>query len=178
MYLNVCVCVLVVQSSLTLCSLKYCSLPGSLDHGILQARILEWVAIPFPGIKPRSPPFQADSLPSEHPGSPYLPIFEYMYIWITLPYTWNIINQLYFSKKHIPYATSFTSLSQLPQLEVLSYCKDNFSLHATLPSFTTNFNSCKFFLSNWVANHTQMQPACLLKSLHSFRYCKSSKIFT
>ena len=37
-------------------------------HGILQASILEWVAIPFPrgssqpGIKPRSPAFQADSL--------------------------------------------------------------------------------------------------------------------
>ena len=26
---------------------KDCSLPGSLVHGILQARILEWVAIPF-----------------------------------------------------------------------------------------------------------------------------------
>ena len=26
-----------------------CSLPGSSVHGILQARILEWVAIPSPG---------------------------------------------------------------------------------------------------------------------------------
>ena len=48
----------------------YC-LPGSSVHGILQARILEWVAIPFskglpdPGIKPRSCSLQADSLPSE-----------------------------------------------------------------------------------------------------------------
>ena len=39
-----------------------------------QARILEWIAIPFsrgsswPGIKPRSPALQADSLPSEPPG--------------------------------------------------------------------------------------------------------------
>ena len=37
-----------------------CSLPGSSVHGILQARILEWVAIPFPedfpdpGIEPMS----------------------------------------------------------------------------------------------------------------------------
>ena len=38
---------LVIQSCLTLCdSLDY-SLPGSSVHGILQARILEWVAIPF-----------------------------------------------------------------------------------------------------------------------------------
>ena len=43
-------------------------------HGILQARILEWVAFPSPGdlsnlgIKPRSPSLQADSLPTELSG--------------------------------------------------------------------------------------------------------------
>ena len=45
-------------------------------HGILQARILEWVAFPFssgwnlsnPGIKPRSPPLPADSLTAELQG--------------------------------------------------------------------------------------------------------------
>ena len=52
-----------------------CSLPGSSVHGILQARILEWVAIPFSKgsslrIKSRSPVLQADSLPSEPPGKP------------------------------------------------------------------------------------------------------------
>ena len=30
-----------------LCDLRDCSLPGSSVHGILHARILEWVAIPF-----------------------------------------------------------------------------------------------------------------------------------
>ena len=39
--------VLVAQSCLTLCDPTDCSLPGSSVHGILQARILEWVAIPF-----------------------------------------------------------------------------------------------------------------------------------
>ena len=39
--------------------------PGSSVHGILQARILEWVATPIQGIKPMSPALQADSLPSE-----------------------------------------------------------------------------------------------------------------
>ena len=40
--------VLVAQSCLTLCDPMDCSLPGyGLIHGILQARILEWVAIPF-----------------------------------------------------------------------------------------------------------------------------------
>ena len=39
--------VLVAQSCLTLCNPMYFSLPGSSVHGIFQARILEWVAIPF-----------------------------------------------------------------------------------------------------------------------------------
>ena len=34
----------VIQSYLILCNLKDCSPPGSSVHGILQARILEWVA--------------------------------------------------------------------------------------------------------------------------------------
>ena len=39
-------------------------------HGILQARILEWVAIPFSRISslPRSPASQVDSLPAEPQG--------------------------------------------------------------------------------------------------------------
>ena len=35
------------QSCLTLCNPMDCSLPGSSVHGILQARLLEWVAISF-----------------------------------------------------------------------------------------------------------------------------------
>ena len=67
---------LVVSSSLDHMD---CSLPGSSVHGILQARILEWVAIPFsrgssnPGIEPRSPVLLADSLPAEPPGEPQGP---------------------------------------------------------------------------------------------------------
>ena len=38
---------LVAQSCPTLCNPMDCSPPGSSRHGILQARILEWVAIPF-----------------------------------------------------------------------------------------------------------------------------------
>ena len=51
------------QSCLTLCDPMDCTV-----HGILQAKILEWVAVPFsrdrpnPGIEPRSPALQADSL--------------------------------------------------------------------------------------------------------------------
>ena len=39
--------VLVTQKCLTLCCLTDYSPPGSTIHGILQARILEWVAMPF-----------------------------------------------------------------------------------------------------------------------------------
>ena len=39
--------VLVAQLCLTLCDPMHCSQPGSSVHGILQARILEWVAISF-----------------------------------------------------------------------------------------------------------------------------------
>ena len=35
-----------LQSHLTLCNPMGCSLPGPSVHGILQARILEWVAMP------------------------------------------------------------------------------------------------------------------------------------
>ena len=47
-----------------------------LSMGILQARILEWIAISFsrgssdPGVEPGSPALQEDSLPSEPPGKP------------------------------------------------------------------------------------------------------------
>ena len=60
----------VTQSCLTLCNpMDYT------DHGILQARILEY-SVPFsrdhpnPRIKPRSPTLQVDSLPAEPPGKP------------------------------------------------------------------------------------------------------------
>ena len=39
-------CGLVAQLCLTLCDPVECSLPGSSLHGILQARILGWVAFP------------------------------------------------------------------------------------------------------------------------------------
>ena len=62
-----------------------CSPPGSSVHGILQARILEWVAISFsrdlpnPGIEPRSPALQADALSSEPPGKPKMSSFRFLW---------------------------------------------------------------------------------------------------
>ena len=65
-------------SRVQLCNPMDCSLPGSCIHGILQARVLEWVAISFSrglpnsGTKPRSPTLWTDALPSEPPGKPII----------------------------------------------------------------------------------------------------------
>ena len=59
----------IAQLCLTLCDPMHYTV-----HGIPQARILEWVAFPIsrgssqPGIKPRSPALQVDSLPAEPQG--------------------------------------------------------------------------------------------------------------
>ena len=58
----------VAQSCLTLVTPMDCTV-----HGILQARILEFSSpgdLPNPGIEPRSPAWQTDSLPAEPPGKP------------------------------------------------------------------------------------------------------------
>ena len=66
--------VLVTQWCPALCDPMDSSLPGSSVHGVFQARILEWGAIPFPGGssrprgRPGSPALQADSLLSEPQG--------------------------------------------------------------------------------------------------------------
>ena len=66
----------VSQSCLTFWNTMDCSLPGYFVHGLLMARILQWVAIPFSRESSWSrdwswcPALQADSLPSEPPGKP------------------------------------------------------------------------------------------------------------
>ena len=66
---------LVTQSCLTLCDPVHCSLSGSSVYGILQGRILEWIAFSFSRgssqpIEPRSASLQADSLLFKPPGKP------------------------------------------------------------------------------------------------------------
>ena len=77
--LILCVCVWVcevAQLCPTLCDPVDCSPPGSSLHGILQARILGRLPfpspgdLPNPGIEPRSPTLQVDSLPAEPQGKP------------------------------------------------------------------------------------------------------------
>ena len=61
-------------------------------HGVFQVRILEWVAfpspgdLPKPGIEPRSPALQADSLPAEEPGKHVFSVSYFLleYSWLTI----------------------------------------------------------------------------------------------
>ena len=68
------------QSRPTLCNPMDCSLPGFSVHGILQARILEWVAISYSrgSIEPLSlmyPALQVGSLPLVLPGGLVIILF-------------------------------------------------------------------------------------------------------
>ena len=59
-----------LQSCLTLWDPMYCSLPSSPVHGILQVRILEWVAMPSSCLL-RVLHWQSDSLPLAPPSRPW-----------------------------------------------------------------------------------------------------------
>ena len=86
--LCVCPCVLSRFSRVQLCDPMDCSPPDSSVHGILQARILGWVAVPAsrgssnPGIKsasPAAPALRVDSTPLSHKGSPMLYMLYHNY---------------------------------------------------------------------------------------------------
>ena len=77
----------VTQPRLTLCDPMDYTV-----HGILQARILEWVAFPFsrgssqPRIEPRSPALQVDPLPAEPPRTCVCVCIYVLYIYIFYKY--------------------------------------------------------------------------------------------
>ena len=82
----VCVCVCVCVKFAQSCPTLYDPTDYTV-HGILQARTLEWVAFPFPGdlpnpgIEPRSPALQVDSLPAEPQEKPLVMVYNPFYIW-------------------------------------------------------------------------------------------------
>ena len=95
--------------------------------GILQAKTLEWVAMPSfrissqPGIKPRSHTLQVDSLPSEPPGKP-LVVFIYLnnnsFIWAAKNCLYFKFSSMYFLEE----ATDFlTNLSDLYFISLTNY---------------------------------------------------------
>ena len=74
-----CMCAKLFQSCPTLYNPMDHSPPGSSVHGVLQAWILDWVAMPLPGDRPHSGTelasltsslWQVDSLPLAPPGKP------------------------------------------------------------------------------------------------------------
>ena len=70
----------VAQSCPTLCDPMDCSLPGSSLHGILQARVLEWVAISSSTLHP----FTEHNALKVHPGCRMCRDFGPLYCWILL----------------------------------------------------------------------------------------------
>ena len=83
LYIFIC-CAQLIQSCLTICNPMDCSRPGSSVQGILQTKILEWVAMPSsrgssqPEMEPeslKSPALAGGSLPAVPPRKPYLSIY-------------------------------------------------------------------------------------------------------
>ena len=79
---------LVAQSCPTLCDPMDCNLPGSCVHGLLQIRILEWVAIPF---------FRGSSRPGDRTQVSCI-AGRFFTIWATreAPNHWNYVVKLQF----------------------------------------------------------------------------------
>ena len=102
--------------------------------GIPQARVLEWVAMPFsrgssnPGIKPRSPTLQVDSLLSEPSGKP------------------DITNQLSHSVRSdsvTPWTAAHqASLSITNSQSYSNSCPSHWWCHPTISSSVVAFSSC------------------------------------
>ena len=84
-----CCCYLATKSCLTLCDPMDCSPPGSSVHGILQAGILEWVAIPLSRVSSRprdrthvsylAGRFFTTKPPGRHPTMLYLKVFFFFF---------------------------------------------------------------------------------------------------
>ena len=78
----------VAQSCPTLCDPMNCSMPGS-SLSMEFSRQESWSGLPLPSpgdlpnIEPRSPALQADSLPSEPQGKPYVTLCQMLYMhWV------------------------------------------------------------------------------------------------
>ena len=131
---------LVTQSCLSLCNPIDCSPPGSSVHGILQARILKWVAIPFfrgssrLGDWTQSPALQPDSLLSEPPGKPYITLLLISHSVMSL----RVHNSLW------PHGLQHTRLP-CPSVSP-GVCSDSCLLswwcHPTISSSVAPFSSC------------------------------------
>ena len=76
-WVRLCLGCLVTQSCPTLCDPVDCSIPGSSVHGILHARVLEWVAMTYPRIFPTQGPNQVSCVAGVDWGCGYLEEFSH-----------------------------------------------------------------------------------------------------
>ena len=102
--------------------------PGSSVHGILQARILEWVAISYSkgtfltqGSNPCLLHWQADSLPLSHLGSPLLILFTYK---------WTCSNifkiRVKSAQKYMYWSSSFSNDQYFASLDTSNFSYSDF----------------------------------------------------
>ena len=158
--------VLGAQSCSRLCDPMDCSPAGSSVHGVLQARILEWVASSFSrgssqprdwSIKPGSLILQSGSLPSEplrkpclnHDYNIYISIYVcvcvcihiYIYTYIYLYMYIHIYIYIYMSFNHWSYLLNFTGCQYL--LPWVCKCSNTISLSLCFLFFWRHI--CGFF---------------------------------
>ena len=102
---------LVTQSSLTVCYPMDCSLPGSSVHGILRARIPEWVAIPFS---------RGSSQPRDWAWVSYI-AGRFYTVWVTKTaiLTSQLVSWQVFSFHHSQYTQYTPSCTELCQTNLL-----------------------------------------------------------
>ena len=125
----VCVCVCVcahahtcTQSCLTPCYPMGSSLPGSSIHGILQARIMEWAAMPssrgspHPEIEPRYPTLAGGFFTTAPPGKPLVIVIAI----VLLRHCMFIVNRCFSSDQAmLPFPGMHSSLPPSSQWDIL-----------------------------------------------------------
>ena len=123
MSLYVCVS---AQSCPTLCDPMNCSPPGSSVHGILQARILEWVAISsstassWPRIEPVSSALAGRISITEPPGKPHAFVYL-MHLPLYSAQNCYLENAVCQHTKRNHYGTYLESLIRLPSCSGLPF---------------------------------------------------------
>ena len=114
-------------------------------HGILQARILEWVAFPFsedlpdPRIRLGYPALQADSFPTEPSGKPHVYVYQFLII------QWGVCTHTH-THTHI-HIYQFSSVAQLCSTLLRHHRLQHARLPCPSPTPGAYSDSCP--LSQW-----------------------------
>ena len=121
-------CVLVTQLCLTLCDPVHRSPPGSSVHGILQARILDWVVMPFSRVliyvSIQITGFHAkQNVPSPgHLPKLKLRTFFHVDIWLFWKETFKILHSGVMSSHHIAKQLPWDKVSPVEGKRIITGC--------------------------------------------------------